>query len=132
MFDHSSNFYTLTHWKTNVQMNSFKQILYKWVSKYICKRTRPKSLEWCARLIRNLYRLIRLIWIDFLDFWVDWTDLVHMIGWLNKWERSILYSSRKKKKKNTSVGVDSTSTGALLPGEANPTHTQTMEFFHED
>ena len=24
--------------------------------------------------------------------------------------------------------VDGTSTGALLPGEANPTHAQTMEF----
>ena len=37
-----------------------------------------------------------------------------------------------EKKKNTSIGVDGTSTGALLPGEANPTHTQTMEFFHDD
>ena len=34
-------------------------------------QTRPKSLEWCARLTRSLYWLIRLIWIGFLEFWVD-------------------------------------------------------------
>ena len=53
-------------------------------------QTRPKSLEWCARLIRSLYWLIRLIWIGFLDFWVDWTDLVHLIGWLNEWIKYII------------------------------------------
>ena len=34
-------------------------------------KTRPKSLEWCARLTRSLYWLIRLIWNGFLEFWVD-------------------------------------------------------------
>ena len=53
-------------------------------------RTRPKSLEWCARLIRSLYWFSRLIWIGFLDFWVDWTDLVHLIGWLNEWIKYII------------------------------------------
>ena len=48
-------------------------------------RTRPKSLEWCASLIRSLYWLIRLIWIGFLDLWIDWTDLVYLIGWLKDW-----------------------------------------------
>ena len=43
------------------------------------KTTRPKSLEWCASLIRSLYWLTRLIWID---LWVYWTDLVYLIGWI--------------------------------------------------
>ena len=56
----------------------------------IAMLTRPKSLEWCARLIRSLYWLIRLIWIDFIDIWVDWIDLVHLIGWLNEWINYII------------------------------------------
>ena len=59
-------------------------------------KTRPKSLEWCARLIRSLYWLIRLIWIGFLDLWVDLTDLVYLIGWLNN--RSIDFMSYSKSK----------------------------------
>ena len=44
-------------------------------------------------------------------------------------ERSVIYSDYAK---NTLIKVDVTSTGALLPGKANPAHTQTMEFFQED
>ena len=42
---------------------------------------------------------------------------------------SVLYSEQKK---NISIVVDDTSTGALLPGEANLTQAQTMDQFQED
>ena len=42
---------------------------------------------------------------------------------------SVLYSEQKK---NTSIVVDDTSTGALQPGEANLTQAQTMDQFQED
>ena len=38
MFEYSSSFYTLTHWRTNVRIYSYKQIWYEWMSEYIRKR----------------------------------------------------------------------------------------------
>ena len=38
IFEYSSSFYTLTHWRTNVRIYSYKQTWYEWMSEYILKR----------------------------------------------------------------------------------------------
>ena len=66
--------------------------------------------------------------VTVVDLWTM-AVLICLIPIPARVRESVLYSEQKK---NTSIVVDDTSTGALQPGEANLTQAQTMDQFQED